>query len=117
MATLIPSEVYERLVALARPLTDEAMAAAPAFTLVSPEASPELAEAATAVQAVVVSFEAVLRTMKMSEFHIATALGAVCGTIIAQAESDPKMLFRVFSTQMSSSLEELTEMLRPKGTA
>lgn len=117
MATMIGTELFGELVELARPLVARAFAAAPDFSFIAKDASPEMADRALKAQTMVVVTEAMLNALNADEFTTSIALGSACGAIFAQLQGDRRVAFKVFTAQMSRTLAEVTAQLEPKGNA
>lgn len=114
MAQAVPPYIHDLLTEAAEPLLQLALQGAEASVPVHDGATPAEVERAYRVGAVVLAFQASLRTPAvdgMSEFDVVMALASVCGTIMAQV-SEPSTLYQAFQAQFAAVLKEVGEAQR-----
>lgn len=117
MAIVIPSSVMDDLAQLAAPLLEAAREAAPGLTYVAEDAAPEERQQALMVQTIVVAVQAMLSRAPFNELGVVTAVGAVAGTVLANCATDRAALYKVFQTQMATTLKDVGAAQVPQGSA
>lgn len=118
MAQMFPEDLRADLASFAAPLMLEAIQKARPFTQIDPTDGDQAAADAVRVQALCFAVQALLDTSELTEAGIMVALGAACGTILAQCESNRKALFEMLQHQFAASLAEVgAALLEPQGEA
>jgi exosome complex RNA-binding protein Csl4 len=117
MAVVIPAALLDELCELAGPLIERARLAAAQYVLVTEDATEDDIEQTEAVQAVVLAVQAVLLKMPFNELGVVTALASVCGTVLAQCQSNRSFLYDAMKLQMARTMADVSSAREPMGHA
>ena len=113
MATLITPEKFDQLIVEARPLYEKAHLMSLAIPTRA-ELTPNDQEAERHVNSACMAIQAVMAGSPFSDTGLAMILGAVFGTMLAQCDTQEKLVMSFWS-QTNLTMSEVAENLRPKG--